>query len=350
MRSFNALFKPFATRAQLHAALTASIRSLVSVVVGCGLIGVGSTYAAYPEKPIVLVVPFAAGGSTDKTARDLAEAMRKPLGGAAVVVENRGGAGGTLGSASVARAAPDGYTIMLHHIGMATAPSLYRGKLQYNTLEDFEYLGLFEEAPMSIVGRPGLPAATITEVLSWARAQNGSAKLSNAGIGSASHLCGLMLMKASNVGMIAVPYKGTGPAMNDLMGGQVDLMCDQTTNTSELIVSGRIRAFAVTTENRLQIPGLQNTPTLIESGMPGFNIAIWHGLYAPKGVPASVLTRLKAALQVAVRDPAFVSRQEAMGARWIRDERTSPEGHKKFVASEMSRWGAVIRAAGQYAE
>ena len=178
----------------------------------------GAAAAAYPEKPITIVVPFAAGGPTDKVARDFAEAMRKPLGGATLVVENVGGAGGTLGAGKVAKAAADGYTVLLHHIGMATTPGLYR-KMAYNTLEDFEFVGMVNDVPMTLLGRKTLPAANYGELTKWINDNKGKINLANAGLGSASHLCGLMFQTAIKVDMTTVPYKGTAPAMNDLLGG-----------------------------------------------------------------------------------------------------------------------------------
>jgi tripartite-type tricarboxylate transporter receptor subunit TctC len=305
--------------------------------------------AAYPEKPITLVVPFAAGGPTDKVARDFAEALRKPLGGATVVVENVGGAGGTLGATKVAKATPDGHTLLLFHIGMATTPGLYR-KLGYNPATDFEYLGMINDVPMTLVGKAALPANSYAELAKWLNDNKGKVNLANAGLGSASHLCGLMFQSSIKIDMTTVPYKGTAPAMTDLLGGQVDIMCDQTTNTTAQIESGRIKAFAVTTDKRLTTPTLAKLPTLDESGLKGFYVSIWHGLYAPKGTPKAVLDQINAALKAALKDPEFIKRQEALGAVIVTDARTNPADHKSFVESEINKWGAVIKAAGQYAD
>ena len=305
--------------------------------------------AAYPDKPITIVVPFAAGGPTDKVARDFAEAVRKPLGGATIIVENVGGAGGTLGATKVAKAAADGYTLLLFHIGMATTPGLYR-KLGYNALNDFEYLGLINDVPMTLVGRSTLPANSYADLGKWLNDNKGKINLANAGLGSASHLCGLMFQSSIKIDMTTVPYKGTAPAMTDLLGGQVDIMCDQTTNTTSQIESGKIKAFAVTIDKRLKTPALAKLPTLDEAGMKGFYVSIWHGLYAPKGTPKAVLDQVNAALKAALKDPEFVKRQEALGAVIVTDARSSPADHKKFVASEIDKWGAVIKAAGQYAD
>ena len=313
------------------------------------LVAAGPIWAAFPDKPITLVVPFAAGGPTDKVARDFAEALRKPLGGATVVVENVGGAGGSLGAAKVAKASPDGYTLLLHHIGMATIPGLYR-KLSYNSSSDFEYLGMINDVPMTLLGRKTLPAATYPELVKWLNDNKGKINLANAGLGSASHLCGLMFQSSIKIDMTTVPYKGTAPAMNDLLGGQVDIMCDQTTNTTSQIAAGSVQAYAVSTTKRVNTPVLSKLPTLDELGLKGFNVSIWHGLYAPKGTPQAVVDRLNAALKEALKDADFIKRQEALGAVVVTDARTSPAEHKKFVTSETDKWGAVIKAAGQYAD
>jgi tripartite-type tricarboxylate transporter receptor subunit TctC len=285
----------------------------------------GANAADFPikDKPVTIVVPFAAGGPTDRVARDLAEAMRKPL-GATVVVENVAGAGGTIGANKVAKAPQDGHTIFLHHIGMATSPALYR-KLPYNTLEDFEYLGMVNDVPMTLIGRPTLPANNYKELATWIEQNKGKI-------------------------MTTVPYKGTAPALNDLMGGQIDLLCDQTTNTTGQIEGKTVKAFAVTTNKRLTTPALKDLPTLQESGLKGFEVTIWHGLYAPKGTPADVTTQINKALKVALKDPEFIKKQQALGAVVVSDKRSDAAEHKKFVAAEIAKWGPVIQAAGVYAD
>ncbi|MCW7539914.1 tripartite tricarboxylate transporter substrate binding protein BugD [Aquabacterium sp. A7-Y] len=308
----------------------------------------GAIAQDYPTKPVTFVVPFAAGGPTDKVARDLAEAMRKPLGGQ-IIIENVGGAGGTLGQTKVAKASNDGYTLLLAHIAMATAPSLYRN-LQYKTLDDFEYLGLVNEVPMTLIARSTLPAGNYAELNKWINDNKGKINMANAGLGSASHLCGLLYMSTVKIDMVTVPYKGTGPAMTDLIGGQVDLMCDQTTNTTPQIVGGKVKAYAVTSPKRLTTDSLKNLPTLDESGLKGFQVAIWHGLYAPKGTPKPVLDKLNGALKAALKDPEFIKRQEALGAVIVTDGRMNPAEHKKFVEAEINKWSPVIKAAGQYAD
>ena len=308
-----------------------------------------SALAAYPEKPVTIVVPFAAGGPTDKVARDLGVVLSKHLNNQTVIIENVGGAGGTLGAARVAKAAPDGYTLLLHHIGMATSPALYR-KMPYDTLGDFEYLGMVNDVPMTIVGRPTLPANTMPELVKWLEANKGKINLANAGLGAASHLCGLLFQQSLKIDMTTVPYKGTGPAMTDLMGGQVDIMCDQTTNTSAQIEGGKVKGYAVTSPRRLTTPALAKLPTLDESGMKGFNVSIWHGMYAPKGTPKPIQDQVNAALRKALADPEFIKRQEALGAVVIADSRLGQAEHKRFVEAEINKWGPVIKAAGQYAD
>ena len=300
------------------------------------------------DKTITIVVPFAAGGPTDRVARDLAEALRKPL-GATLVVDNSAGAGGTIGAARVARAAPDGYTLLLHHIGMSTMPALYR-KLSFSVPNDFEYLGMVNEVPMTLIARPTMPANNFKELTAWIQQHKGSINLGNAGVGAASHLCGLMFKSAVKVDMTEVPYKGTAPAMTDLIGGQIDLLCDQTTNTTSQIEGKKVKAYAVTTSKRINTPALKDLPTLAESGMKDFNVSIWHGLYAPKGTPKPVIDKLNASLKEALKDPEFIKRQESLGAVVVNDNRVNPAEHRKFVEAETNKWGPIIKAAGQYAD
>ncbi len=304
--------------------------------------------ADYPDRPVTLVVPFAAGGPTDHIARDLAESLRKTL-GQAVTVENTGGSGGTVGTARVAKAVPDGYTLLLHHIGMATAPALYRS-LVYRPLDDFDYLGMVNEAPMTLIGRANFPAANYGELIKWISANPGRASLANAGVGSASHLCGLLFQSALKLPMTTVPYKGTGPAMADLASGQVDLMCDQTTNTVPQIESGKVKAYAVATTKKSINSTLAKLPTLDEAGLKGFNITVWHALYAPRGTPKAVIDKLNAALKLALKDPELLKRSEALGVTVISDSRINPAEHKRFVEAETVKWGGIIRAVGQFAD
>lgn len=309
---------------------------------------VAGTATAYPTKPITLIVPFSAGGPTDKVARDLGVALGAAL-KQTVVIENVAGAGGTLGATRTAKATPDGHTLLLHHIGMATSPALYRN-LPFKTLDDFEYLGMVNEVPMTLIGRPTLPANNYAELVKWLEANKGKVNLANAGLGAASHLCGLLFQQSLKIDMTTIPYKGTGPAMTDLLGGQVDLLCDQTTNTTGQIEAGKVKAFAVTTMQPLTTPALAKLPTLDSQGLKGFNVSIWHGLYAPKGTPKAVVDQINAALRTALKDADFVKKQEALGAVVVTDGRLAPAEHKKFVAAEIDKWGPAIKAAGQYAD
>ena len=304
---------------------------------------------AYPAKAITIIVPFTAGGPTDRVARDLAEALRKPLGGGTIVIDNADGAGSTIGMAKAARAKPDGYTLLLNHIGVATAPILYR-KLSFDVLKDFEYLGIINDVPMTLIGKPGLPPNNFKELATWIGANKEKVNLANAGIGSASHLCGLLLQNTLKVPMTPVPYKGAAPAIADLMGGQVDLLCDQTTNTTGQIEAKKVKAYAVTTKQRLTTPSLKDLPTLDESGLKSFEVTIWHGLYAPKGTPAAVLKKINDALKVALKDPEFIKREEQLSAVVANDKRVEPAGHKAFVQAEINKWTPIIKAAGAYAD
>ena len=303
----------------------------------------------FPSKPVTIVVPFTAGGPTDRVARDLGEALRKPFNGATVIIENVAGAGSSIGANKVAKAAPDGYTLLLNHIGMSTMPALYR-TLPFKVESDFEYLGMVNDVPMTVIGRPTLPAKNFAELTTWLGQNKGKINLGNAGLGAASHLCGLLFQSAMKIDMTTVPYKGTAPAMTDLMGGQIDLMCDQSTNTSQQIEGKKVIGYAVTTSKRLTTPALKDMPTLQEAGMKGFEVTIWHGLYAPKGTPADVVTAINNALKTALKDPEFIKKQEALGALVVTDKRVEPAEHKKFVAAEIAKWGPIIKAAGEYAD
>lgn len=323
------------------------------VFLACLAAAAGANAQTYPtNRPIAIVVPFAAGGPTDRVARDLAEAMRKAIPGSNFVVENAAGAGGTIGANKVAKAAPDGQTLLLFHVGMATTPVMYR-KLSYKPLEDFEYLGIVNDVPMTLIGKPQLPANTYRDFENYIRANAGKLNLAHAGQGSASHLCGLMWQSAVklNESMTTIPFGGTAPAMNALVGGQVDVMCDQTTNTVGQIEGGRVKAFAVTTARPLSgHKTLKDYPTLQEMGLKGFNLTIWHGLYAPKGTPAAITKILNEGMKKALKDPDFIKKQEGLGAIVATDNRVTPEGHKAFVAAEINKIRPVFEAAKAFAD
>ncbi|MFN7750683.1 MAG: tripartite tricarboxylate transporter substrate-binding protein [Pseudomonadota bacterium] len=300
----------------------------------------------FPTRPISIVVPFAAGGPTDTLARLMAQnfqAQLKP----SVLVENAPGAGGTIGVDKVARANPDGHTVLLMHIGMSTAPALYR-KLPFDPLKDFEMIGQVADVPMTLVTRSTLAPSNLKELIAYLKANQQKITLANAGLGAASHLCGLLFMSTVGIDLNTIPYKGTGPAMNDLVGGQVDLLCDQTTNTVQQIKAGKIKAIGATSPARLsQLP---DVPTLAEAGLPGFELAVWHGLYSPRNTPKAAVTRLNAALQSLVKDPAFRSRIAEFGAEPVRAELATPQGLRDHLAKEIAKWGPIIRKAGIYAD
>ncbi|MER8389630.1 tripartite tricarboxylate transporter substrate-binding protein [Mesorhizobium sp. M1380] len=300
----------------------------------------------YPERTITIVVPFSAGGPTDTVTRLVAEAMSKDL-GQQVIVENVGGAGGTLGAGRVANAEPDGYTLLLHHIGMATSATLYRN-LAYDTLNAFEYVGLVTEVPMTIVARKDLGPTDLKGLVDYAKANKDTVTVANAGIGAASHLCGMLFMSAIGTPLVTVPYQGTGPAMTDLLGGQVDIMCDQTTNTTKQIQGGTIKAYAVTSPQRLDV--LPDVPTTIEAGLPQVQVGIWHGIYAPKGTPAEITERLSKSLQVALKDQNVVARFAELGTKPSPEADATPAALKAKLESEIARWKPIIEAAGQYAD
>lgn len=302
-----------------------------------------------PGKPITFVLPYAAGGPTDKAARDLAQAMSKSMGGQSIVVENAPGASGSIGAAKVAKASNDGYTLLFTHIAQATLPTFFRN-LPYNVEKDFEFLGLVSENPMNLIARPNMPANSMSELVTWIQGNKGKISIANAGPGSASHLCGMLFQSTLKVDMISVPYKGTAPAMTDLISGQIDLMCDQTTSTIPQIEGKRVKSYAVTTPTRLSSPVLKDAPTMQEIGFKDFTVTIWQGLYAPKGTPAPVLKKLNEAVRSAVKDPDFIKKQEMGGASVITDARVDPSGHKAFVMAEMAKWAPVIKASGIYAD
>ena len=323
---------------------TTFLRSVAAIAL------VGAAFGAqaqnYPTKTITMVVPFAAGGPTDTVARLVAQSMGATL-KQQIIVENVGGAGGTIGAARVAKSAPDGYTIFLHHIGQSTAPALYR-KLSYNAMDSFEPIGLVTDVPMTLIARANFPAKDFKELLAYVKANKEKVTYANAGLGSASHLCGMLFQTAIGVDHTTEPYKGTGPAMNDMLGGQVDIMCDQTTNTTSQIKGGKVKVYGVTTKTRLA--SMPNVPTMNEAGLPGFEVAVWHGLYAPKGTPKPVVDQLSNALRVALKDPTVKQRFADLGTEPVADNRARPEALRAHLKSEIDRWGPIITKAGQYAD
>lgn len=301
---------------------------------------------SYPSKPITLVVPFAAGGPTDVVARLLGASMGKTL-GQTIVIENKTGAGGTLSAQYTARAAPDGYTFLIHHNGMATAPALYR-KLSYNPLTDFEYVSQVVDVPMTVLGRKDLPAKDFNELRAWMKANGDKVTLAHAGLGAVSHLCGMLFRQAIGAEATTIPYQGTGPAMAALLGSQVDVLCDQTTSTTPHIKAGTVKLYGVTTLNRLQT--LPDTPTLDEQGLKGFQVVVWHGIYAPKGTPKEAIDKFGAALRIALKEPGVVAKLNELGAVIVPEAKQTPAGLQSWLAEETARYAPVIKGAGQFAD
>jgi tripartite-type tricarboxylate transporter receptor subunit TctC len=321
------------------------LRSLSRIAAATAAACAAAVAFAYPDKPVSIVVPFAAGGPTDVVARSLAQALGTSMKGS-FVVENVGGAGGTIGAGKVARAPGDGYTLLFHHIGMSTAPSLYR-KLDFKPTEDLIPIGAVVDVPMTVIAKPQMAAANAKDLLAYIRANKDKINLANAGIGSASHLCGLLLQNALKTELTTVPFQGTGPAMTALLGGQVDLMCDQTTNTTGQIKGGKVKAYAVTSKGKLA-----NFPDLppLGSELPGFEVGVWHVLYASKGTPADVVNKLQAGLQAAIKDPGFVAKMKDLGAEIMPADRQTSAGAKALLTSEIAKWGPIIQAAKVYAD
>jgi tripartite-type tricarboxylate transporter receptor subunit TctC len=319
----------------------------LAAIAALGLLGAGSAMAqAWPTRPITLVVPFAAGGPTDVVARTLAVSMSKTL-GQTVLVENKLGAGGTVAANFVTKAQPDGYTLFIHHNGMATAPALYR-KLSFNPLTDFEYISQAVDVPMTLLARKDFPAKNMTEFIAYVKANQSKINLANAGLGAVSQLCGMMLERALDVKLTSVPFSGTAPAMTALLGGQVDILCDQTTQTLPQIKAGNVKFYGVTTRNRIK--ALPDAPTLAEQGLKDFEVLVWHGIYAPKGTPKAVIEKVNAAVKVALKDPEVTRRMADLGAEIAADSKQSPEGLQTWLKAEIDRWGPIIRAGGAFAD
>lgn len=307
----------------------------------------GATAQEFPgSRPVSAVVPFAAGGPTDKVARELALAMSKALGGQ-IIIENSGGAGGTIGAKRVAQAKNDGYTVLIHHIGMSTAPTLYRN-LGFDPLKDFEMIGEIADVPMLLVANKDLPPKTLKELLPYIKANASKLSLANAGVGSASHLCGLMFMSAIQTELVTVPYKGTAPALTDLLGGQVNLMCDQTTNIAGQVRGNAIKPYAAMQSRRVE--AFKDVPTAAEQGLPGLEVKIWHAMYAPKGTPQAIVDKLSEALQKAVQDSRFKAQMAELGAEAVSPAKAKPESLRAHLTSEIAKWSPVIKKAGVYAD
>ena len=300
----------------------------------------------YPNKQVVVVVPFAAGGPTDTLARNLGVTLTNSL-KQQITIDNTAGAGGTIGINKVAKAKNDGYTLLLMHIGMSTSPTLYR-KLPYDTMNDFEFIGQVADVPMTLIAKTALPPDHLKGLIAYIKQNKDKLNLANAGLGAASHLCGLLFMSAIQSDITTIPYSGTAPAMVAMMSGQVDLMCDQTTNTTNQINSGRVKVYGVTSKTR--VAALKFVPTLNEAGLKNFEVVVWHGLYAPKGTPKPILDKLVASLQAAVQDATFTSRLADLGAVPVPVAKANPEALRTHLQAEIKKWDPIIKKAGQYAD
>jgi len=323
------------------------IIQILAVIVGFTLLVTSPASAQkYPDKVITVVVPFTAGGPTDTVGRLIAQPMTSVL-KQQVIIENIGGAGGTIAASRVARSAPDGYTLLLHHIGMSTAPTLYR-KLTYNPITDFEPIGLINEVPMTLVARRDFPPKDLKELITYVKTNKDKVTYANAGIGAASHLCGMLFMTSIQTDLTTVPYKGTADVIKDLLGGQVDFTCDQTTNTTSQIKADKVKVYGVTTKKRLA--SLPNIPTIDEAGLKGFEVSVWHALYAPKATPKPIVDTLTKALQAALRDKVVKQRFGDLGTEPIEEKRATPEALRAHLKAEIDRWAPIIKKAGIYAD
>jgi tripartite-type tricarboxylate transporter receptor subunit TctC len=345
--SYDAAAHPRLGRTRPLIGLAAATLTLAACGGGGGGGGGGDdAAAAYPDGDITFVVPFSAGGPTDTVTRLIAEPMSEEL-GQPIVVQNVEGAGGTIAAGEVAAAEPDGYTVLMHHIGMSTAPSLY-SNLPYAPLEDFKTVGLVTEVPMTIVARQDFEPQTFEEMVEYVKANADTVTLANAGVGAASQLCGLLLQDALGVKLTEVPYEGTGPALTDLVAGEVDLMCDQTTNTTGQIQAGEIKAYAVTTAERVE--SLPDLPTTEEAGLPELQVGVWHGLYVPAETPDEIVQELTGALQVALQDQNVIDQLAELGAAPSSQEEATPEAHTERLSSQIDLWQPIIEEAGVSAD
>jgi tripartite-type tricarboxylate transporter receptor subunit TctC len=317
---------------------------LALVLLACA--AVTATAQNFPTRTINLIVPFAAGGPSDALARLIAQSMSATL-GQQIAIENVTGAGGTLGAAKGAQARPDGYTVLLAHIGQAASVTLYR-KLPYDPVGAFDAIGLIAEVPMVVVGRKDLPPKDIGELIAYVKANKDKVTYGNGGVGSASHFCGLLLMSALQAEMTTVSYRGSGPAMLDVLGGRLDLLCDQTTTTTAHMRSAAIKGYAVTMKSR--VPAAPELPTLNEAGLRDFDLSVWYGLVAPKGTPKPIADQLAAALRAAISDAAVVKRLAEFGAQPVSADRATPEAFAAFFRADVAKWAPVIKAAGVYAD
>ena len=301
---------------------------------------------AYPNRAITLVTPYPPGGGSDFLTRLLAEALRTRL-KETVLVQNISGAGGAVGSMQAAKAKPDGYTLLVNHIGMSTIPSLYK-KFNFDPLAAYEFIGLFAEAPMVMLARKDFAPKTFAELVAYAKANREKLTMASSGMGSATHLCGMLFQEALGMPITMVQYKGAGPAVIDVRSGQVDLICDLPTTTSSLIRSGDLRAYVLTAPKRMA--SLPDVPTAAEVGMPSLNIGVWYGLYAPKGTPQPIIDRLANALNKGLNEDLARKRLLELGAELPEPDRRGPAPLGALVKSEIARLTPMIQAASAKAD
>lgn len=326
--------------------LTSNLQNLLTASISVLLFSFSNAAISseYPTKPVTLVVPFSAGGPTDLVARLLSVPMTKFM-GQTVIVENTAGAGGTIAANRVAKSPKDGHLVLFHHIGISTAPALY-SKLPYDTLNDFEYIGQVVNAPMTLIGRNNLPVNNFQELLAYIQKNKDKVTIANAGPGAVSQLCGMLFTSQLGIPLTQIPYKGTGPAIADILGGQVDLLCDQTSNTLQHIRANKVKLFGTTTLKRLST--LPDVPTLNEQGLKGFQVIAWHGMYVSKGTPAPVTEKINAALKFALADPDVKARLAELNVEIASPEDITPAGLKRQVESEIKKWAPIIKAAGAF--
>ena len=322
------------------------MKTFLSIACTGFVIATSAAAQDFPSKNVTLMMPYAAGGPGDTLTRIIGQGMGKVL-SRQFLVENTAGAGGTLGTAKVAASAPDGYSLLVMHFGHAANTALYRN-LRYDAVRDFEPIGMIAELPMAFVAKKDFPPANFKDLVAYVTTNRDKVIHGHAGVGSASHLCGLLLLSSIDATVTVVPYKGTGPALNDLIGGQFDFMCDQTLNVLQPVRGGLIKAYAATTKKRLAV--LPELPTAAELGLPGFEITVWFGMWAPRGTPKPVIDTLSVALQEALKSPEVKDRLAAAGAETVSSERARPEALRAHLASEIDRWTPIIRKAGASAD
>jgi tripartite-type tricarboxylate transporter receptor subunit TctC len=321
----------------------AIMKTTVILLAAVAMLFAGAALAAYPERPLTMIVPFAAGGPTDVVARIVGEHMSRTI-GQQIVVENVAGAGGTTGITRGFQSTPDGYTIMMGHMGThGAAPALYPN-LKYNPTKDFEPIGLAAGTPILIVAKKDFPAKDLKEFIAYAKANGSKLNEAHAGVGSVSYTTCSLLNSILGITPNRVAYRGTGPSLNDLVAGQVDYMCDQIVNLTPQIQAGTIKAYAIATPQRN--PALPNVPTTKEAGLPEFQVSAWNAIFAPKGTPKEVVTKLNDALVKALDDPNTRKRLADLGGDIPDRPGRSPDALSKLVQSEVTRWGNVFKSIG----